>query len=382
MKIVVAPDSFKGALRSPEVAAALADGWRKVRSGDEVIEIPLADGGEGTAEALRLGTGGVKVTVSAHDALMRPINAEYSILGDGGTFVFEMATASGIELLSREELAPLRATTFGAGEVLLAALRAGAKKIVIGIGGSATVDGGAGFLQALGVKYYDADGKLLPDGIGGGDLIRIKRIDASALEQVIACGITVACDVTNPLLGEHGTVAVFGPQKGVTPELAPLMEQNMRHWAEVFKTSGLADICDAPGDGAAGGLGFALRAALNANIRSGADLVIGLSGFDEAVRGAALVITGEGRSDVQTVYGKLCAVVAKRAAMQKVPTVLCAGALRGDTTELEKRFSGVFSIASGPGTLESAIAATSENLRRAGANLAALASVFSSQGVD
>ena len=376
MKIVIAPDSFKGALRSPGVAAALAAGWREIRPGDEVIEIPLADGGEGTAEALRLGTGGIKVTVPAHDALMRPINAEYSILGDGKTFVFEMATASGIELVSREELDPLHATTFGAGEVLLAALRAGAKAVVVGIGGSATVDGGAGFLQALGVRYYDADGRLLPDGIGGGGLDRIARVDASALKPVVACDITVACDVTNPLLGGHGTVAIFGPQKGVTPESAPRLEQNLRHWFEVLKKSGLADVCDAPGDGAAGGLGFAMRAVLKATIRSGAGLVIGLSGFDEAVCGATLVITGEGCSDVQTVYGKLCAVVAERAAAQKTPTVLCAGALRGDTAELEKRFSGVFSIASGPGTLENAMATTSENLRRAGANLAALASVF------
>lgn len=150
MKIVIAPDSFKGALRSPKVASAIAAGWRAVRRDDEIIEIPLADGGEGTAEALRLGTGGTKVTVPAHDALMRPIDAEYSILGDGETFVFEMATASGIELLTQEELDPLRATTFGAGEVLLAALRAGAKKVVVGIGGSATVDGGAGFCRRWG----------------------------------------------------------------------------------------------------------------------------------------------------------------------------------------------------------------------------------------
>jgi glycerate kinase len=382
MKIVIAPDSFKGALRSPKVASAIAAGWHAVRRDDEIVEIPLADGGEGTAEALRLGTGGTKVTVPAHDALMRPIDAEYSILGDGETFVFEMATASGIELLTPEELDPLRATTFGAGEVLLAALRAGAKKVVVGIGGSATVDGGAGFLQALGIRYYDANGNLLPDGVGGGDLERIERVDASALKSVLTCELTVACDVTNPLLGEHGTVAIFGPQKGVTPGLAPRMERNMRHWAEVLEKSGLTDVCDAPGDGAAGGLGFAMRAVLKATIRSGAGLVIALSGFDEAIHGAELVITGEGCSDVQTAYGKLCAVVAERAAAQKVPTALCAGALRGDTSELEKRFSGVFSIASGPGTLENAMAATGENLRRAGANLAALASVFSSKGVD
>ena len=182
--------------------------------------------------------------------------------------------------------------------------------------------------------------------------------------------------MTNPLLGERGTVAVFGPQKGVTPELKPVMEANIRHWAEVVLDSGLADRCDAPGDGAAGGLGFAMRAVLKAEMRSGAGLVLDLSGFDDAARGAALVITGEGCSDEQTVYGKLCAVVAERAEAADVPTVLCAGALRGDTSALEKRFAGVFSIAAGPGTLDAAIAATRENLRRAGANLARLASVF------
>ena len=366
MKIVVAPDSFKGALRSPEVAAVIAAGWRSIRGSDEVIEIPLADGGEGTAEALRLATGGTRVKVQAHDALMRPVTA-----------VFEMATASGIELIARNELDPLRATTYGAGEVMLAALRSGAKKIVAGIGGSATVDGGAGFLQALGVSFFDESGDLLPPGIGGGDLGKIGRIDASLLPRFPAGGLTVACDVTNPLLGDHGTVAVFGPQKGVTPELAPRLERNMRHWAEVLIRTGMTERCDAPGDGAAGGLGFAMRAALGAEIRSGAGIVIGLSGFPAAVRGSALVITGEGCSDAQTVCGKLCAVVAERAAEAQVPTVLCAGALRGDTSELEKLFSGVFSIAAGPGTLDDAIAATRENLRRAGANLAKLASVFS-----
>ena len=377
MKIVVAPDSFKGALRSPEVAAALAGGWKSVRKDDTVIAIPLADGGEGTAEALRLATGGERVEVAAHDALMRPVRSEYSILGGGDTVVMEMATAAGIELLTRDELDPLAATTYGAGEVLRAALESGAKKVVVGIGGSATVDGGAGFLQALGVKYFDSEGELIPPGIGGGSLHRIARIDASALAETLKSELVVACDVTNPLLGETGTVAVFGPQKGVTAESKPVMESNIRYWSELVLNSGLADRCDAPGDGAAGGLGFAMRAVLKAQVRSGAGLVLDLSGFDAAVRGAALVVTGEGCSDEQTAYGKLCAVVAERAAAADVPTVLCAGALRGDTSALEKRFAGVFSIAAGPGSLEGAIAATRENLRRAGANLGRLASTFS-----
>ena len=380
MKIIFAPDSFKGALRSPGVAAALAAGWRSVRKDDELIGIPLADGGEGTAEALRLSTGGAKFTVPAHDALMRDIVADYTLLGGGArTAVMEMAAASGIELIAKAELDPLVATTYGAGELFLAALKRDISKIVVGIGGSATVDGGAGFLQALGVRFYGRDGGLLPPGIGGGELEEIARIDASALAGLPKRELVVACDVTNPLLGANGAAAVFGPQKGATPETVPVLERNLKHWFEVLRDAGLADRCDAPGDGAAGGMGFMLRAVLKAEVRSGADLVIGLSGMPEALKGASLVVTGEGCSDPQTVCGKLCAVVAEHAAKAGVPTVLCAGALRGDTAPLEQVFSGVFSIAAGPGTLESAIAATEANLRRAGANLAKLATAFSAK---
>ncbi len=378
MNIIFAPDSFKGALRSPEVAAKLAAGWRSVRPQAELIELPLADGGEATAEALRLSTGGTKFTVPAHDALMRDIVSDYTLLGGSDhVAVMEMATAAGIELISKSELDPLVASTYGAGEVFLAAIRREVSKVVVGIGGSATVDGGAGFLQALGVRFYDKDGKLLPPGIGGGDLEKIARIDAAALDSLPKRELTVACDVTNPLLGPNGSAAVFGPQKGATAETIPVLERNLRYWFEVLRAAGLADRCDAPGDGAAGGMGFMFRAVLKAEIRSGAGLVIGLSGMPEALKGATLVVTGEGCSDPQTVCGKLCAVVAEHAARAGVKTVLCAGALRGDTVPLEKVFSGVFSIAAGPGTLEAAIAATGENLRRAGANLAKLASAFS-----
>lgn len=377
MKIIMAPDSFKGALRSPEVAAALAAGWRAERSADEVLEIPLADGGEGTAEALRRATGGGRVGVNVHDALMRPITAEYSVLGDGTTAVMEMAAASGIELLRREELDPLAASTFGAGEVLLAALRSGVRKAVIGIGGSATVDGGAGFLQALGVRFFDRSGRKMADGIGGGALDNIGRIDASALAGLPECELVVACDVTNPLLGPSGAAAVFGPQKGADAWSVKILERNLEHWFEVLRENGLADVCTSPGDGAAGGLGFALRAVLKAEMRSGAELVISLSGLMKELKNADLVVTGEGCSDPQTVCGKLCSVVAKHAAASRVPAVLCSGALRGGTHELERMFSAVLSIAAGPGDLADAIAATEENLRRAGSNLAKLASAFS-----
>ncbi len=294
MKIVIAPDSFKGALRSHAVASFLADGWRRARSGDEVVEIPLADGGEGTAEALRLATGGRKIAVAAHDALSRPHTAEYVILGSGDTAVVEVAAASGIEALALEELSPLSATTFGSGEVFLAALKSGVPEIVVGLGGSATLDGGAGFLQAMGVKYYDSSGALLPNGIGGGVLERIESVDVSELiPLVFQRKITIACDVINPLLGANGAAAVFGPQKGATPENVAVLERNLRHWAGVLKRAALADECDFPGDGAAGGLGFVLRNVLRAKTTPGAKMVIKLSGLRDALENAYLLITFE-----------------------------------------------------------------------------------------
>jgi len=376
MKIVIAPDSFKGALRSPAVCAALRDGWASRRPQDEVLLFPLADGGEGTCEALVRSTGGRFLELVARDPLMRPVVCNCGLAGDGRTGIMELAAASGIELLKKEELDPFRTTTYGTGEVMKHLLDRGCRTILMGIGGSATVDGGAGMLQALGARFFDREGKELPPGAGGGDLEKIARADFSGLDSRLkACRIRVACDVTNPLTGPAGAAAVFGPQKGATPQTVPMLENGLRAWAELCGGDpGL------PGGGAAGGTGFMLRTVLGAEIGSGAKLVIDSSGLPGALPGAALVITGEGCSDEQTLCGKLCAVVAARAAEAHVPAVLVSGAVRGDIPALEKVFSGVFSISPGAISLAEAMENTAANLRLAGADLAALADIFGNGG--
>ncbi|MBR2344950.1 MAG: glycerate kinase [Lentisphaeria bacterium] len=366
MKIIVAPDSFKGALRSGEAAAAFAAGWRSVRPGDTVIEIPLSDGGEGMADALCVAVGGKYLPVNVHDALRRPVAAQVVIAGD--TAIVETAGANGIELLAKAELDPLSATSFGVGEMLDTLYNAGFRKYLIGIGGSATVDGGAGMIQALGGRLLDKAGNAFPPGAGGGILRDVAAADVTALAKWRECSVKVACDVTNVLCGVSGAAHVFGPQKGANAEMVLTLDANLRHWADI-----LGDAADSPGDGAAGGLGFALRYVLGAEMVSGAELVMEYSGFKRELTGASLVITGEGCSDEQTVCGKLCACVAQAAHAVGVPVMLFSGALRGDTRSLEAVFDGCYSIASGPGSLENAMASTAENLRRAGANVARIA---------
>ena len=372
MKIVIAPDSFKGALSSVLVCEALKKGWLERRPQDELLLFPLADGGEGTCEALVRSGQGAFFECAAHDPLMRPVTCRCGITGKERTGVMELAAASGIELLSRDELAPLKTTTYGSGEVMKFLLDQGCRHFLLGIGGSATVDGGAGMLQALGAVYFDARGERLPDGIGGGDLKRIAGVDWSALdERLFASQIDVACDVTNPLLGTQGAAAVFAPQKGASPHEVELLEENLKHWAALC--GGNADL---PGSGAAGGVGFMLRTVLKGNLSSGAELVIKCAGLDEVLGDASLLITGEGCSDSQTLCGKLPAVVAAHGAKFDVPAVLCSGAVRGGSRELEKVFAAVFSISHGAISLDEAIGSTAENLRLTGANLAGIACAF------
>ncbi len=365
MKIVIAPDSFKGALRSRIVGEAFATGWRSRRPKDEIQIVPLADGGEGTCEAVVEAANGTFADVEAHDPLMRKISVRYGLFGKDRA-VMEMAAASGIELLDRRELDPLRATTYGSGEVLRAILASGVRHVLLGIGGSATVDGGVGMLQALGARFFDKAGKELPPGAGGGALGKIVRADLFGLDPRLSeCRIDVACDVTNPLTGARGAAAVFGPQKGATPEMVKQLDDGLTHWATLFGDAGRQ-----PGDGAAGGLGFMLRCVLHGKAASGAKLVIAATGLAEYLKGADWLITGEGCSDDQSAHGKLCFTAARTAAEAGVPAILCSGALRGDCPELEKIFAGCFSIASGPASLEEAIGSTAKNLRRTGASLA------------
>lgn len=375
MKIIIAPDSFKGALRSPEVCEALKSGWLSRRDQDEVLTFPLADGGEGTCEALVKSTGGSLLQLRASDPLMRQIICCCGIVGDGRSAVMELAAASGIELLKREELDPLKSTTYGSGEVMKYLLDQGRREFVLGIGGSATVDGGAGMLQALGAEFFDFSGKKLPPGIGGGALKSVARISLEKLDpRLKECSIQVACDVTNPLLGPRGAAAVFGPQKGATPAMVAELEENLRHWAGLC--GGDPEL---PGSGAAGGVGFMLRTMLNAKITSGAELVISRTGLDRALENAQLLITGEGCSDEQTACGKLPAVAAAHAARYRVPVLLCSGAVTGNYRELEKIFDGVFSISNGALTLDEAISKSAENLYRTAANLAGVVSAFAKE---
>jgi glycerate 2-kinase len=322
VKVVIAPDSFKGSLAADRVADALAAGLRRVRPDVEAVLRPIADGGEGTvAAALRAGYRPRAVRVSGPDG--RPVEATIAL--DGTTAVVELATAAGLGQL--DELAPMTATTFGVGQLLRAALDDGAERIVLGIGGSATNDGGAGMLQALGVRLLDADGAELPPG--GAALARLDRVDAGDLDERIAgVELVVASDVTNPLIGPDGAAAVFGPQKGATPEQVAELDAALARYAAVLGRDLGTDPSHVRGAGGAGGTAAGALAVLGAQVVSGAGLVCDLVGLAEALDGAALAITGEGALDEQTLSGKAPSEVARRAAAAGVPCLAVAGVVR------------------------------------------------------
>jgi glycerate kinase len=370
VKIVLAPDSFKGNMRSPAVCAALARGIRQVLPSATILSVPMADGGEGTTESVAAATGVPLRQVPATGPLGQPVRATFALLPDG-TAVAEMASASGLELLRLNELNPLKTSTFGTGELIAAMLDAGARRIILGIGGSATVDGGAGMAQALGFRLRDAAGNDLPTGAE--HLSRLATIGSVAIHpRLRECAIQVACDVTNPLLGPQGAVAVFAPQKGATPAMLPILEANLARLAAFWQETGMLASVAEPGDGAAGGLGAGLRAFCGAKLVSGARLVADAVGLHQALESADLVITGEGCSDASTAYGKLPAVVAELAAEKGIPTILLPGGLRGDFKGLERVFAGVFPICSGPMSLEEALAQAPANLERAARNVLSL----------
>lgn len=361
MKIVVATDSFKGHLRSDEVGAIVADALRESLSDAEIIVIPMADGGEGTTDAVVRATGGDWRTVPVTGPLGEPTTAAYGLLPDGRTAVMEMASASGIELVPPGILDPMKATTYGAGELLRAAIEDGVREITLGIGGSATVDGGLGMAQALGYRLVTAEGSEC--GRGGGALSTIVGIETdSVIPGLAETRIRVACDVTNPLLGERGAARVFGPQKGATPAMVEKLERGLGHLGEVWKALEMLDSVDKPGDGAAGGLGAALRAFCKAEMSSGADLVAGITGFDQEIHTADILVTGEGRTDEQTDHGKLCAVLAAKARAAGAKTILISGALHGDLGGVNDLFDAVFAAVQDVCSLDEALAHGRENL--------------------
>lgn len=355
MKIVIAPDSFKGSLTARQVAECIERGIRKVEKNINIEKVPMADGGEGTVQSLVDATNGRMIYTKVFDPLMREIEAFYGILGDGSTAIIEMSAASGLPLISKEEKNPLITTTYGTGQLFMHALNQGCRSFIIGIGGSATNDGGVGMMKVLGIRFINSEGQDI--GFGGGELDKIHTIDTSGLDnRILDCSITVACDVDNPLCGLRGASRVFGPQKGATEEMVEVLDSNLAHYAKVIKSQLGISIIDVPGAGAAGGLGGGLMAFLKAKLRRGIDIVIDATGLEESVKGAALVITGEGSIDYQTQFGKTPYGVAMVAKKYGIPVIAIAGSIGKDAYALyEKGFNSIFSIVDKPMTLEEAI---------------------------
>jgi len=349
MKITVAPDSFKECLPSPAVARAIAAGIRRAAPHSEVVLVPMADGGEGTVEAIIEATGGSLRSARVADPLGRPLEATWGLCGDGRTAVVEMARASGLELLAPEERDPMRTSTHGTGLLMREALRSGVGRLIVGIGGSATVDGGTGMAAALGARFLDGRGRPIED-CRGGRLGDICDVDLSGLDERLGrTEIIVASDVTNPLTGPDGAARIYAPQKGATPEQTERLERGLRSLAEVVRARLDLEVDGLPGAGAAGGLGAGLVAFLGARIRSGVDTVMEAVRLAERMRGSRLVVTGEGRLDGQTAHGKTVAGVAALAAGQGVPVVALAGSLGPGCEALYRRgVTCAFAIVDGP----------------------------------
>ena len=326
MRVVIAPDSFKECLPAAAVAKALADGWRRVFPEADIACVPMADGGEGTVDALVAATGGRPVTVSVTGPLGDPLDATYGLLGDGRTAVIEMAAASGLALAPPEARNPAVATTYGTGELMRHALDTGAERMIVGIGGSATNDGGAGMAQALGFSLLDAHGAALPPG--GAALASLARIDASGRHPALdACDVRVGCDVDNPLCGPEGASHVYAPQKGAAPETVERLDVALHHFAAQIEAQRGVRVIDVPGAGAAGGLGAGLLAFAGAQLEAGVPLIAEACGLAGRIAGADLLLTGEGRLDAQSAYGKTPVGVARIAKAQGVPVIAVAGAL-------------------------------------------------------
>lgn len=336
MKIIVAPDSFKGSLTAVEVSDAIEQGIREIFLEAEIVKIPMADGGDGTVQCLVNATGGEILRKKVTGPLGDEVLASYGILGDKKTAVIEMAEASGLTLVPENKRNPLITTTYGTGQLIKAALDQGCRKMIIGIGGSATNDGGAGMVQALGVKLLDREGKEI--GFGGGELRKIFRIDTKYLDNRLSeTEVLIASDVSNPLCGPKGAARIYGPQKGATPEIIKQLDESLAHFAEVIKRDLHKDIKDIPGAGAAGGLGAGLIAFLDAELKPGIEIIIEIVKLEQAIKDADLVITGEGKIDSQTIYGKAPIGVAKIAKKYNIP-VIAVAAIIGDDADIVHQY--------------------------------------------
>lgn len=371
MKIIIAPDSFKESLSAPEVAAAIARGWRQVFPQAEILLRPMADGGEGTVDAVLAAIGGERRECTVRGPLGAPVLAHWGWLGNA-TAVIEMAAASGLHWVPREQRDATRSSSHGTGELIRQALDAGARRIILGLGGSATNDGGAGLLQALGVRFLDSAGAELPPG--GLALAQLDRLDVSGLDaRLLQVRVEVAADVDNPLCGPHGASQVFGPQKGAGPAQVESLDAALAHYAQRVAAALGEDHSRLPGVGAAGGLGFACKAFLRATFRPGIELVAELAALAEAVQGADLLITGEGRLDSQSLHGKTPVGVARIAKAAGVPVIALAGSLgEGYQQVYAAGIDAAFSLAPGPLSLEQALATAATELEARSADLARL----------
>lgn len=372
MNILIAPDSFKDSLSALKVASALGRGIQKILPGARCMLVPMADGGEGTVQSVIDATGGEKIGVRVLDPLMREITASYGITGDGKSAVIEMAAASGIELLKKSERDPWITSTFGTGQLILDALNRGCGRIMVGIGGSATNDGGTGMAQALGVKFGGETGTINVQG--GGALDRVDRIHMEGLDPRIAdTQVIVACDVSNPLTGPLGASAVYGPQKGAGEEMVRHLDRNMSHFAAAIHDQLGRNVSDVPGAGAAGGLGAGLMAFLDARLVQGFEMVAGVVGLEEKIKGADLVITGEGKMDAQTRFGKTPFGVARMAKRMGKTVIGVAGALESESTVLyESGFDLLMPIQEKPCELEYSLKNSEQLLERTGERIARL----------
>ena len=369
-RILIAPDSFKDALPAVEVSQAIARGWQMARPADELVVLPLADGGEGTLEVLTLQSDGHFEKVEVNDPLFRPVEGRLGLSGDGHTAFVEMAQAAGIQLLARAERNCLYTTTFGVGELILGALERGARRILLGIGSSATNDAGIGMASALGYRFLDErDEELRPVGENLG---RIRQIDGSQLRfDPAELEVTVLCDVDNPLFGPRGAAHTYARQKGATEEGVLLLDAGLESFSTVLKGHFGRDFSQVPGAGAAGGMGAGALAFLGAMLRPGIQTVMELTGFDARLEQADLVITGEGKVDEQTLYGKLILGITRKAAARQIPVLAFCGTLEATPTQIQAiGLQTAFSLLTRPCTLEEAIAATADQLEQLAFNVA------------
>lgn len=362
---VLAPDSFKESMTAKEVCLAMEKGLRKAFPDARYVHVPMADGGEGTVQALVDATGGRLCALEVTGPLGEPVTAQYGLLGDGETAAIEIASASGLQQVAPDRRNPLQATTYGTGELIRACLDRGVRRIIVGIGGSATNDGGAGMAEALGARFLDAAGRPLPRG--GGSLGELARIDVSGLDpRLRQARLIVACDVDNPLCGERGASRVFGPQKGATAAMAERLDAALAHYAETARRQLGRDVRDVPGAGAAGGLGAGLLLFTQAELRRGVEIVIDYTGLREKVAAADVVFTGEGGIDFQTKFGKTPHGVAQVAKAAGKRVIAIAGTIGDGADALyAEGIDAIFGIAPGPAALPQLLKGGPRNVERA-----------------